>query len=465
MKSMPREKRIKYAGLIPKNIDYFLVFLLYFFPHLFMSFNRWDDILYTAYLEEYNYNLFGFVYRQYQYWTSRVVIEAAVVLFGWLPPFIWVIVDTLMIVWLYNSMSGIIRLLLQKQEMDGKYRLCQMLLFLSFPYALMATAGWLTTTINWTWMLASFAYSIKILLYAVNGKNKPGKVIKNIFFCMACIYGTNFDVAAVMMIGILFIIGFACFKSSSCQFCLEYWEGAVITVANLILFLACPGNHVRMERDAVLHNTADVLALSFWGKIRMGINSAFYHYMSIPNAVLFTFCVIILIAVLIHNKKMITRIIAFVPVGITIVWTGYVFFAYTVKNRSLTYIYPDASFNVCPKTEQYLALISALVLAASIIYLLWQITSEIRLFVPLGAAFLVWGLFPDVVLGFTSTISASILRVVSFLYLAFILISCVVIEYSGMLKRHMIRCGIVFLGILGFILNFAQMIRHIIVYG
>ncbi len=465
MKSVLYEKRIKYVNLISKNIDYFLVFLIYFFPHLFMSFNRWDDILYTAYLEEYNYNLFGFVYRQYRYWTSRVVIEAAVVLFGWLPPFIWVIVDTLMIVLLYYSMSAIVRLLLKKQEMDRKYRLCQMLLFLSFPYALMATAGWLTTTINWTWMLASFAYSLKILLYAVNGKNKLGHVIKNLFFCMACIYATNFDVAAVMMIGILSIIGFACFKSSSYRFCVEYWEGVVITAVNLILFLACPGNHVRMERDAVLHNTADVLALSFWGKIRMGINSTFYHYMSIPNAVLFTVCVIILITVLIHNKQALTRAVAFVPVGITVIWTGYIFFAYTVKNRTLTYVYPDASFNICPKAEQYLAFISALILVVSIIYLLRQIISEIELFVPLGVAFLVWGLLPDVVLGFTSTISASILRVVSFLYLFFILISCILIEYSGMLKKHMIWCGIVFLGIVGTILNFAQMIRHIIVYG
>lgn len=465
MKSMLGEKRIKYVNLISQNFDYFLVFLLYFFPHLFMNFNCWDDILYTAYLKEYNYNLFGFIFRQYRYWTSRVVIEAVVVLFGWLPPFMWVIVDTLMIVLLYYSMAGIIRLLLQKQEIDRKYRLCQMFIFLSFPYALMATAGWLTTTINWTWMLALFAYSMKTLLCALNGKNKSCNVIKNIFFCMACIYATNFDVAAVMMIIILTIIGFACFKLPSYKFCVEYWEGVVITVANLILFLACPGNHVRMERDAVLHDTADVLALPFWGKIRMGINSTFYHYMSIPNAVLFTACMIILISALIHNKKIFIRVIAFVPVGITVIWTSYIFFAYTVKNRTLTYVYPDALFNICPKTEQYLAFISALILVTSIIYLLRKIISEIRLFVPLCVAFLVWGLLPDIVLGFTSTISASILRVVSFLYLAFILIGCIIIEYSEMLKKHIIWRGVVFLGIVGTVMNFAQMIRHIIIYG
>lgn len=465
MKNVLCRKTEENIDLIKRNIDYLFIFLLYLLPHLFMHFNRWDDILYTTYFESYNYNLFSFISRQYQFWTSRVVIEAAVILFGWLPSIVWKVVDTLMIVLLYHSLSGIIKLLLGKREPDKRFKLCQMLLFLSFPYALMATAGWLTTTINWTWMLASFVYSIKILLYSVNGMSQRKSVIRNILFGMACIYATNFDVAAIIMFALLVIIGLACFKSSAYRFCVEYWEGAIITAANLILFIVCPGNRVRMEQDAIIHDTADVLTLTFWGKLRMGINSTFYHYVSIPNAVLFTTCVILLAAVLLKNKKKITKIIALVPAAVTVIWTGYIFFAYTVKNRILTYVYPDASFQTCPWAEQYLAIASALVLVLSIIYVLRKIISETDLFMTLTVAFLVWGLLPDIVLGFTSTISASILRVVSFLYLAFILISCVIIGYSGMLKKRIAWCGIVFLGAAGTIFNFAQMIRHIIVYG
>ncbi|MDO4303907.1 MAG: hypothetical protein Q4D94_08320 [Bacillota bacterium] len=206
MKNVLCRKTEENIDLIKRNIDYLFIFLLYLLPHLFMHFNRWDDILYTTYFESYNYNLFSFISRQYQFWTSRVVIEAAVILFGWLPSIVWKVVDTLMIVLLYHSLSGIIKLLLGKREPDKKFRLCQMLLFLSFPYALMATAGWLTTTINWTWMLASFVYSIKILLYSVNGMSQRKSVIRNILFGMACIYATNFDVAAIIMFVLLVII-------------------------------------------------------------------------------------------------------------------------------------------------------------------------------------------------------------------------------------------------------------------
>ena len=460
------KKRLKSSTeFIKNNFDYFLLFLMYLIPHFFMKFDLWDDVLYKTYFKAYNYNIFSFIFRQYKYWTSRVVIEATVILFGWLPPVIWMIVDTLLIVLLYHSIFGIIKFFLKGYPFEKKYRVCQLLLFSSFPYALMATAGWLTTTINWAWMLSFFVYCIKELLYSTGCKNVTKSIGKNILFCMAFIYATNFDVAAIVMFLLLIGIGMACLKSSAYRFCLEYWEGLFITIANLVLFVVCPGNRVRMEQDALIHDTADVLELSMLGKIRMGINSAFYHYMSIPNAVLFTFCVILFLAVFLNGKSLFTKIIAFVPAGITVGWTAYIFGAYTLKKQILTYIYPDASFQVCPETEQYLAIVSALMLVFSMIYLLGQTIKDKGILIPLVVILLIWGLLPDIVLGFTSTISASILRVVSFLYLAFIGLGCVVSAYSGILEKRIIWRMIVCLGGAGAIFNFAQMIRHIMVYG
>lgn len=458
-------RKNKATDLMKKYHDYILVLLLYFLPHLFMKFNCWDDVQYTTFFEEYHYNIFSFVSRQYQYWTSRVFIEAAVIFFGWLPSIVWMIADTLMIVLLYHSFSGIVKLWVKENETEYKFKVCQMLLFMSFPYALMATAGWLTTTINWTWMLALFVYAMKKLLYSISGKEKPLSLFGNILYCCAYLYATNFDVAAILMLCLMIIIGIVCYKSSSYQFSNLYWEGLVITVGNLLLFLLCPGNRIRMERDAVLHDTADMLTLSIWGKLRMGINSTFYHYASIPNAVLFTACIILLIAVFMKKNDILTRLIACIPVGIISLWTAYIFVAYTIKNRTLTYVYPDATFQVCRKAEQYLAMFSAMVMVLSIIFLLRQVIEENGLFIFLVVVLLFWGLLPEVVLGFTTTISASILRVVSFFYFALIFISCVIIGYSKMLMKPIIRYGIIVLGIAGTLMNYMQMIRHIIVYG
>lgn len=453
------------SGLVKKYFDYIVIFVFYFPPHLFMGFDCWDDILYTSYLEDYHYNIFSFVVRQYQCWTSRIFIEAANILFGWLPPILWMVVDTLMIFLLYYSLTGIIKLWVKELDEEWKYRSCFLLLFLSFPYALMGTAGWLTTTINWTWMLALLVYSMKKLLYSITGNGKSGNIFMNILYCLAFLYATNFDVSTLLMLCLLLLIGIACYKSDLFKFSLEYREGLIITIVNLFLFIMCPGNRVRMERDAVFHDTADMLSLSVWGKLRMGINSTFYHYMSIPNVVLFTACVVIIIAVFRKRNDLFARIAACIPVGIVILWTAYIFVAYTVKNRTLTYVYPDASFTVSPKAEQYLALISALVLVASFIYLLRLIIDETNVYLFLTAVFLVWGLLPEVVLGFTTTISASILRVVSFFYFALILTSAVIIGRVQLLKTQIIWRGMILLGAVGTIMNYAQMIRHIMVYG
>ena len=56
-----------------------------------------------------------------------------------------------------------------------------------------------------------------------------------------------------------------------------------------------PGNKRRNIQDAKIHGTSDVLSLSVFGKIRMGINSTFYHFISVPNVILFLFCVIVAI--------------------------------------------------------------------------------------------------------------------------------------------------------------------------
>lgn len=450
---------------IKNYYDYAAVFTLYFFPHLFMGFHCWDDIQFTTYLEKYHYNIFRFISHLYQHWSSRIFIQTTAIIFGWLPPIVWMIVDTLMIVLLYYSLSNIVKLYVNVNEAGQKYKICQLLLFMSFPYALMGTAGWLATTINWTWMLALFTYSMKRLLYSISNNAKPVNSWGNILYCGAFLYATNFDVATILMLCLIFILGIVCYKSPSYKFSVLYWEGVAITIGNFLLFLLCPGNRARLEQDAIYHDTADMLTLSVWGKLRMGINSTFYHYMSIPNAILFIACIILLIAVFMKRTDFVTRFIACVPVGTISFWTVFVFFAYTLKNRTLTYIYPDATFQVCSRTEQYLAMLSAIIMVLSIVYMLRQVTDQNELFIFLMVVLLFFGLLPEVVLGFTTTISASILRVVSFFYFALILISWVLLGHSSMLKKHSVWCGILILGIVGTLLNYAQMIRHIIVYG
>ena len=101
-----------------------------------MGFECWDDVYYKTYLRTDDWSLTALIINQYRYETSRIFIEAVIVLFAWLPPIAWKIVDTLMIILLYRSLASLIKLFMGEHESDPKYKWCQMLMFLSFPYAL-----------------------------------------------------------------------------------------------------------------------------------------------------------------------------------------------------------------------------------------------------------------------------------------------------------------------------------------
>ena len=78
---------------------------------------------------------------------------------------------------------------------------------------------------------------------------------------------------------------------------------------------------------------------------------------------------------------------------------------------------------------------------------------------------LVLGLFPCVAIGFTTTVSASIMRIASFFYFTLILCACVLICIYPVLKNKLWKHIFYLLGFLGAVMNVLQIIRHIIVYG
>ena len=237
------------------------------------------------------------------------------------------------------------------------------------------------------------------------------------------------------------------------------------TISNILLFVLSPGNRVRIRDDARYHDTYELLNLSIGGHLRMGINTAFYHFISVPNIILFTFCLLLVSCIFRKSKNLTIRFLSCIPLLIDIFWTGYVFLKYTVSSRTLTYIYPDASFQTCPKTEQYCALISALILVAIMCYLLAFLTDFTYMSWTLVGVLLVVGLLPEVILGFTTTVSASIMRVAAYFYFASMFcVSMLVIIHDIMENKYFRNIFYTLAGI-GACLNILQIVRHIMVYG
>lgn len=450
-----------------KYYDYIILVAIYGLLHIFIHTDYWDDVGMSAILEKYNYNLLSYLITTWNSWSSTLILHAVEVVVEALPNYVWKTLDVLMILILYHCLMESTKLLTAHMPAPLPHtfnRLWGLLFFMSFPYCLFATAGWMTTTIAYAWTFAAFFYSLQLYLRASVDTPPQIKFGSYLIFELAVLYCANCNLVSFSLAAILPFIFFRC-KNRSRTFRLLFWEGMFGSVLNIIMFLVCPGNRVRNIEDARYHNTAELLNISVGGQLRMGINSTFYHFISIPNAILFIFCLLLTVCVFFKTKKLSVRICACIPAVIDVFWTGYVFLCYTLPNRTLTYIYPDASFQVCPPVEQYAALASAMVMVLLICCFLAFLTDFSYLSWLLVGIMLVLGLFPCVAIGFTTTVSASIMRIASFFYFSLILCVCVLICIYPVLKNKLWKHIFYLLGFLGAVMNVLQIIRHIIVYG
>lgn len=451
-----------------KYYDYILLVVIYGILHVFIHTDYWDDVGMSAILKSYNYNFISYLIDTWNSWSSTLILHAVEVVVEALPNYIWKTLDVLMIIILYRDLMQSVRLLSGCMPMPPANVAAKswfVLFFLCFPYCLFATAGWMTTTIAYAWTFAAFFYCFRLLLVSSTDTSYTLRWYSCVLFELAVLYCANCNLVAFSLTFILLLIYLRC-KTKSRLFHLLFWEGMFGSILNIIMFLVCPGNRVRNIEDARYHNTAKLLDISFGGQLRMGINSTFYHFISIPNAVLFTFCLLLSVCVFLKTRKVSLRMCACIPLAIDIFWTGYVFLCYTLPNRTLTYVYPDVAFQVCPAAEQYTVLASALIMVLLICCFLAWLTdfSWLSLMLVVGIM-LAFGLFPCVALGFTTTVSASVMRISSFFYFSIILCACVLVSVYPVLNHKCWKWVFYILAFLGALMNVFQIIRHIIVYG
>lgn len=442
--------------------------VMYLALHLFMHTDYWDDIGTTQIFVNYKGNILHYLKDMYVLWSSRIFIQAVWPIIGYLPNIVWKMLDVVMICIWYFYFKQLILLLCNRSRETNKERVFICGTFCAFPYALMGTAGWMTTTMVYTWTFTSSCYFIYLLFACMKGKKI--RWYEYLIYGVAVLYSGNFNVTSIGFV-ILFVLMFH--KSSKKSYWILWCEGIILTLLNLGLFMFAPGNKRRNIQDAKIHGTSDVLSLSVFGKIRMGINSTFYHFISVPNVILFLFCVIVAICAMKCYKSIWMKVLAWIPVLLDAVWTGYIFIKYTVPNRMLTYVYPDAVFQTCPKGEQYLGFISACIMLGLLCLSYMMMVSDRVLRWSGAYSVLIWGALPVVALGFAATVSASVIRMASFLYISFMFCSIILVLKNNILenKQHISRWNVDYNLVLriivftGVILNVLQVLRHIAVYG
>lgn len=448
-------------GFLKKNFYVIFIVLFYSVFHFFIKPDYWDDATYMKDLGRFGYNIFTYTSYRYHAGSSRIFVEVCLSIIAALPSTIWKIADVFMIVLLYLQLDHFSEYALFVKG-KGRARLLA-LLVCAYPFSAMASAGWMATTTNYLWVLALGMYAInRIVKVAVYQKKLSAT--EHVCTLLAVLYSASYEImAAILFLAVTAAIVYRRVKEGKTPFIL--WGILAIVTLLLIYIACCPGNRNRILSDAE-NWMPEYFQLSMPDKIRMGMVTAFLHFVSIPSAIFFLFSSLCFLGTVFKVKEGYKKVVALFPVLIDIFWSAYYLISYFMGVNVMTYQAPAPLLGGTDTLEQILLLISLAVwLAAVICALRWNF-KENRTFwcclLLLGV-----GCAPELIIGFTPTVIASMLRTAIYLYLVMILIILCMWEnvIDDLKKNKPVQVFLYAVIGAGILLNAIQITRHILVYG
>lgn len=245
--------------------------------HIFLSTNTLDDIYFTQVFRQYQGDVFQYMTDRYIRWSSRIFIDLAAFYVGALPEIVWKILNIAMICLLYKQIAWLMQNILKAPNTASPIIMLAMCIY---PFSNMGSTGWLATTVNYLWVLASGMYAInKILKIAYYDDLRLSS--REIIFSSICIlYACSHEaMAAIMLLTVIFVLIFK--KRDKCIFVF----GILILIILGIIF-ASPGNYHRLQNA---FGIPEYYELPIFQKFRIGVATTFLTFVSIPNMIFFLF--------------------------------------------------------------------------------------------------------------------------------------------------------------------------------
>lgn len=382
-----------------KRLDCVVIIIVTFLLHLPMRFISCDDPVYISQSRAAGFNLVKILIETYYCWSSRVLMQFSMYAFSYLPHIIWKIVDSVIVLILYVLLVKIAEIIIGRTTEDALLRLC-VLLFFSWPFSIMGSTGWITTTTNVLWVGACFEYTVYLTL-----KRIRKKIISNgELGCgiLAALYAANHESCLPMMVFYLLLV--AIITNMECFKDLYYKLLIVISLCMFILMAFCPGLRLRMEMNR--GTEIPYSAYTIWSKLRMGIATTFYHLWSVPNALFFILLFCLGYYMSIKYRSSWKRYLFFIPVVLDMSMTAYVFVKYSLLNRMLQYVYPDIECKKVPMIEQIIVISIGIAIYTSILFFVYVLMEKDASIILI--AFCIMFLIPVAELCFTPDISLSL---------------------------------------------------------
>lgn len=266
---------------------YFVFFVIIFLFHLFFANPFNDDSFFLEHSS--SDTLFGFLKLRYETWTSRLLLETLIYFAFKANLILWKFFDSIFL-------TGIVYYISRLSVPAEKKNLSFLAILYCFliPVKMLNSAGWVTTTITYSWAFFSLFPSLYLFKMFIERKNPS--VLRIILTTFALFFAVNNEQILALNIGFSIFLFLVYARTGKIEKKAAIYLAAnlLISFASLVFVATCPGNYERNLTSIKVYFPIWNY-FSFFEKCHMGFLSIFSYFFGIREV---NFILIPLLAVL-----------------------------------------------------------------------------------------------------------------------------------------------------------------------
>lgn len=388
--------------------------------HMFLPMHLMDDRYYTRMTEK--SDLLPYLAKTYQNWSSRLFILAAVRgMLGFFPQIVWRVLNPAVF-----ALLGYLISKLTTAHPSSRVNWFIAFLLLVYPFLDMRSAGWVTTSVTYLWVL-TFGLSAILVVKMILSRDKVTP-LAYLTAVPALLFGANQEQMCVVLV-IVFLVALVLMIQQK-RFIWFIPAGALISIGSLVFLLTAPGNAVR--RTVEIKDFLNFGQLSLIEKAELGISSTLERFILRPNLMLLLLCLLLVVVIFARYRSTFHRIYALVPfIGVLFFGSlnrlegGYFTYLQNLQNRITENGF--ITLENFTKISSYVPFLITTVLMGMIVILVFAAFPDHHRG-SIAAGILLLGLVTRIMMGFSPTVWTSSSRTLLFMYAAIIICSVILFE-------------------------------------
>ena len=294
-----------------KVMPFIILFLAMLALNIFKSVSYGDDTWFagitTGTVTKEVTSMSSYMEWRYNTWSSRLIIEFFLITFAKSFGVLWKILDAGVLVLLAYS---IYKVFCSSKENKSIMRWIVVFLVALISQNLLSTAGWIATTLNYSWVIAFGVFSLIPIRKCLDSEKI--KLYEIPLFILSIIYAANSEQMCAVLFTVYTI--FSIYLLIKKKIRPIIWIMLLITIISLIFILTCPGNKVRTEQE-ITNYFSNFESLSLFNKLEISIVSTMQYFIFNFNIIYVIFTLLIAITVYKkYEKNLLAKAIVTFPV-------------------------------------------------------------------------------------------------------------------------------------------------------